>query len=130
MQWDYVENKCKEFNVKQSYYCESDTSEKLMHKEILDLKGECDPKENWLNCLWSAKRSILWLDHGRLFKCARSAYIRHFNKYFNYDIPVFEGKDYLDIYKVKDLDEILEFNTKPCTICAYCPIKDWIENLT
>ncbi|WP_252832299.1 hypothetical protein [Brachyspira pilosicoli] len=33
--------------------------------------------------------------------------------------------DYIDIYKAKDYNEILQFLAKPVPFCRYCDVKKW-----
>lgn len=45
--------------------------------------------------------------------------IKHFNKYFQQNIPVTD-RDGIDIYEVKNMNEILQLLIKPIPICKYC----------
>ena len=57
---------------------------------------------------------------GKLYPCSPVAFIRHLNKKFNTNFIVAKD-DYLDIYKIKNLNEIEEFLNKPrFTFCNYC----------
>jgi uncharacterized radical SAM superfamily Fe-S cluster-containing enzyme len=51
--------------------------------------------------------------------CSTIAYIEHFNRYFNKNLQVTDG-DFVDIHKIKDIREILEYLAKPCDFCRYC----------
>ena len=59
------------------------------------------------------------LSHGKLYTCSTIPCIRHFNKFFNKNIPVTE-KDYIDIYKAPDKNYIFKKLTEPTPVCAYC----------
>lgn len=56
---------------------------------------------------------------GRLYPCARIAYIDYFNSAFNQNLSV-SGQDYIDIYKINDAKEITAFIAKPYPFCRYC----------
>lgn len=88
--------------------------------EKLDPTGTQDYLLNWLNCKinWGYS-NILYLSKGKLYQCPQAAYIRHFNNFFNMSMPI-NKKDYIDIYQVKNTEEILKFLTKPTPFCSYC----------
>ncbi len=58
---------------------------------------------------------------GKFYPCSKIAYIRHFNKKFNTNFVVTEN-DYLDLYKIKSVDEIKSFINimKQFPFCKYC----------
>jgi hypothetical protein len=56
-------------------------------------------------------------------QCETTAFIKYFNQYFNQSVETGEN-DYINIYQIKDLDEILEFLCKPISFCRYCKTKD------
>jgi organic radical activating enzyme len=68
------------------------------------------------------------LVNGKLFTCARIAYIRHFNKFFNQNLIV-TNDDYIDIYKADSIEEILSFLNKPVPFCKYCNLKKTIIDM-
>jgi hypothetical protein len=98
---------------------------KDMFKWHLDLQGSQDKIEQF-NCCPIAACSTF--DYGKLYACSIAASIKHFNKYFNQNIPITE-EDYIDIYKVQSIDEILEFISAPRPICAYCYAQQLTEDL-
>ena len=63
------------------------------------------------------------LDNGKLYTCAIHANIRHFNKFFNKNIPV-SVNDYINIHKVRNYQEVLQFLAKPIPFCKYCDVKN------
>jgi hypothetical protein len=56
---------------------------------------------------------------GKLYQCETTAFIKYFNEYFHKNLEITE-KDYVDIHKIKNLDEIFEFLCKPTPFCRYC----------
>ena len=61
------------------------------------------------------------LKNKKIYTCTVAPNIEHFNKYFNKNLPLCDN-DGIDIYKVKSIDEILEFLSKPIPFCKYCNV--------
>ena len=59
------------------------------------------------------------LYYGKIYICPVVAYIKYFNQRFNQNLEVSEG-DYLDIYKLTNAKEIIEWSYKPMPFCKYC----------
>ena len=59
------------------------------------------------------------LRNGKIYLCPIVANIHIINKHFNTKFNVSE-KDYIDIYKVKNIKEILKFLHKKIPFCRYC----------
>jgi len=93
---------------------------KIWNKVPIDINGKQDPVKNFRICYGA--NFCINLEEGKLATCPIPFVIKHFNKYFNKNIPVTE-KDYIDIFKVKNIDEIYNFLSKPAPICAYCDLK-------
>jgi MoaA/NifB/PqqE/SkfB family radical SAM enzyme len=85
----------------------------------MDINGRQNPKKS--NALCGLSNVCFQLVEGKLYKCCRIAYIKYFNSYFNVNLEVTED-DYIDIYKVKDMDEILNRLRKPVPFCRYCKL--------
>ena len=83
----------------------------------IDLSGLQDNRKSFGKC-YSAGVSFQ-LVNGKIFKCARIAFIDYFNTAFNKNLTVGEN-DYADIYKVKDGKELLRLLTEPASFCRYC----------
>ena len=58
---------------------------------------------------------------GKLYMCPVVSYVRYFNKFFNKNLPV-EESDYLSLKNIKDIQEILDFISKPTPFCRFCNI--------
>ena len=58
-----------------------------------------------------------------LYTCSYIPNIRHFNKFFNKNIPI-SINDYIDIHKARDYQEVLQFLAKPIPFCKYCDVKN------
>ena len=112
--WDLVREKCKQFGVVFDFYFEN----QHFHKHPLDLSGSQNPSLSYLNCQIGWPR-ITYLDHGKIYRCSTEAYMRFFSDYFKKDIKIPET-DYIDIYKIKDVQEILNFMITPPQFCSHC----------
>jgi len=90
---------------------------KKMTLYLLDAYGRQDAKDNYYRLCTSNK--CTFLKHGKLYPCAYAPNIEHFNKYFKKNIPLDED-DGIDIYKVNDYKEIMEFLSRPIPFCRFC----------
>lgn len=88
---------------------------------VLDTEGTQNPQESYKLCFKS--NACIQLKEGKLYTCATIPYIKYFNQHFNKDLQVTEN-DYIDIYKAKDIDEILAFLSKPMPFCRYCNVEN------
>ena len=84
----------------------------------LEKGHEDEYKKRYLSCAIS--NACVTLDHGRLYYCSASAYIRFFNEKFdeNYD----NSMDSISIYGTSK-KEILDFLRRPHPFCGYCDVK-------
>lgn len=83
----------------------------------LDLEGVRNENHSFLHC-WQANNCSV-LEHGKLYPCPVIPNIKHFNKKFEKNLPVSE-RDYLDIYKVQSLEEIMQFYCHSVPFCRFC----------
>jgi MoaA/NifB/PqqE/SkfB family radical SAM enzyme len=82
----------------------------------IDINGGQNPVKSAALC---PALDCFQLVEGKLYKCAPLAYVKFFNRYFDTDIKVTDD-DYIDIYKAKNVDEILYKLRKPAPFCRYC----------
>jgi sulfatase maturation enzyme AslB (radical SAM superfamily) len=83
----------------------------------MDIRGKQNGKKNFGNCFLGG--TCFQLVNGKIYKCARIAYINYFNSAFNLNLAVSEN-DYVDIYKVRDINEIINSLCDPAPFCRYC----------
>lgn len=121
-----IEEMAKKQGVKFSFYGSTAEVEKNMQCMPLDLEGKQDAKDSFLRCS-SANRCVS-LDNGKLYTCSLIPYIKYFNSQFNKNLEPTE-KDYIDIYKAKDINEILEFISHPMPFCRFCKQKGIILDI-
>jgi MoaA/NifB/PqqE/SkfB family radical SAM enzyme len=82
----------------------------------IDIEGRQNPVKNAALC---PAIDCFQLVEGKLYKCAPLAYVKYFNSYFDAGFEITED-DYIDIYKAKNVDEILDKLRKPAPFCRYC----------
>jgi len=123
---DKIEQHVKAQNVMFSFYGNTRAIPKTMMCAPLDLSGKQNARDSFLRCN-SANRCIA-MDNGRIYTCSLIPYVKYFNAQFGQNLMVTE-KDYIDIYKVKNIEEILEFVSKPMPFCRYCNRKGIIWDI-
>lgn len=116
LKYKEIEKKAKSNNVRLKYYF---SGEKTLQKRPFDLQGKQNIEENIKICHMA--NICVQLRNGKLFTCVPIAYVSIFNEYFNKNLEVTEN-DFIDIYKVKNKDEIFNFLNKPVPFCRYCNI--------
>jgi organic radical activating enzyme len=114
-----IKNLAGQFSVKFSYYGDTGENLKEMYCDPLDLEGKQNIKTNFIRC--HRANNCIELNDGKLYTCAAIPNIKYFNSYFNKDLKVTEN-DYIDIYKAKDVNEVLNFLCRPPSFCRYCNI--------
>jgi FkbM family methyltransferase len=95
--------------------------EKNWFKGSPDFTGSQNIEIAYRTCKYGS--SCLFLENGKLAHCALPLLSKYFNKYFDkskykFDEPTEE--DFIDIFKINSLDEILEKLTRPIPYCRYC----------
>lgn len=56
----------------------------------------------------------------KIYPCNTTACIEHFSSYFHKNLNLIPGKDYLELEKVKDIQEVYQFLITPPPFCKYC----------
>lgn len=76
--------------------------------------------QNFISC--EKANNIFTLDNSILYICGRSASIKHFNKYFNLDLP----DDGINIRNIHTREDLITRLAKPCKLCKHClPVTDF-----
>lgn len=101
------------------YRGNTNKEEKKFFHIHLDLEGNQNHNYSFNHCMWG--NGAICLKDGKLFTCPLPAYINHFNQYFKKNIPVCE-EDYVDIYKVNKVEEILERLSTAPKFCRFCDV--------
>jgi hypothetical protein len=63
------------------------------------------------------------LRDGKLYGCYKPYCVKFLNDCFKQDFKLVE-KDFKDIYNVKDMDELLDFEHNPIPFCRYCDVSN------
>lgn len=71
--------------------------------------------------------------NGDLYFCALPANIHRLNEYFSLNYEVIENEDYINIYRIKNKNEILKLYNNATPFCRYCneinkETKPWITS--
>jgi hypothetical protein len=115
----FIKEIAKKFSVKLEIFYEK--AERTFFFRPLNLKNLTNAKNNFLFCS-EANRCII-LRNGRL-ACTTASNIEILNNAIMSEgmSDKFETTedDYIDIYKAKNLDEILNFLANPIPFCRYC----------
>ncbi len=82
----------------------------------LDSLGKQDYRDNYKKCEWGGV--CLQLRDGKLFPCARIAYIEKVNKAFGVDFQ-YDKNDFIEINKLNRWN-FLQFILSPKKFCCYC----------
>ena len=96
------------------------------HKHVFDLDGRQDIKKSFYNCK-NHQLGCRFLKDGKFYPCTIAPNSKNFCDYFNLPSLLQDG-DGIDIYKVKNGEEILNFISKPIPFCKYCDIEKRTEN--
>lgn len=125
IQFDYneAEKIAQQHRVKYVYYA-GGTATKTLYHIPLDVHGKQDPVDNFLHC--SHAQECTMLKNGKLYPCTVAPSLSIFNKAFDYHIPLTE-LDGINIFKVKNGDEIMEKLSRPMSVCRFCNIKGRTE---
>jgi ribosomal protein L37AE/L43A len=100
------------------------TKETSWTKHAYDFSGGQNIEKAFRACPWG--NVCVYLEDGKLDPCGFPLLVRHFNRYFDnreYKFAAPTEEDYVDIFKVNSLDEILEKIANPIPYCRYCTLK-------
>lgn len=120
LDYNKIDEIVKKYQVHVEVYGYNQNVVKTSHKIPLDLNGNQDVVYNFLNCFHG--NHCITLKNGKIYTCTVAPNIEHFNKYFDKDIPL-SDYDGIDIYKVNNIQEILQFLAKPIPFCRFCNVK-------
>lgn len=112
-------NEIKEnWGVKFDWVGGKDIPVKKMWKYPIDLNGRVSLENSFKMC--TQINSCVRMKNGKIYPCNTTACIEHFNRYFEKNLELVPRKDYLELEKVKDIQEIFEFLITPPSFCRYC----------
>lgn len=122
--YEEIDNKAKEYNIPYNRFVHVGNQKEqgikwLRHTPFLLNKKA--PMHYFISCYHF--NECLTLRHGKIYTCPIKPYSQHFNKYFKKNLKLCE-QDYLDIYKIENIEQIKEFCKKRTPFCGYCDIKN------
>ncbi|GHV57158.1 hypothetical protein FACS1894182_05310 [Bacteroidia bacterium] len=102
-----------------AFHCRTENAgkPKLWFHRTMDLAGKQNVRQNFEICGWG--NTYIHLKNGKLYACVRAAEADRFNSFFGKHFDL-SDKNYIDIYKVKNIQEILKFLSRPIPFCRYC----------
>ncbi len=110
--WSKIEETAQNYNIKVHYF----NNIKISAKIPICINGVPDIKKNYNQCRC---KTCYILNKGRIYPCSVAANIHHFIKYFKLNIEN-SPKNGIDIYKVKNINQIDKFLKKKIPVCKYC----------
>lgn len=110
-----LEKKAEEKRVKYHYF--GDATGCMWTHKVIDISGSRFENCSFMYCPNANLCPVL--KHGKIFPCPTARHIDKFNKAYNTELHICE-KDYIDIYKIDKLEDIMNFLTKPIPFCRYC----------
>jgi len=123
---DKIKMLVKKNSVDFIYQDDTDIRIKTMYFSPLDPSGSRNISESYKYCFMANYCFVI--ESGKLYTCPTVAHIKYFNEYFNQNFEVSDS-DYIDIYKAKNINEILTFFCKPMPFCRYCNKKERVSGL-
>ena len=112
-----MRKKADQFQVNLSYTGGNNVPIKSMWKYPLDLNGK-QPLKNSFN-ICTQINVCLTIKNGIIYPCNTIAGITHFNKQFKQNLNL-TSEDTLEINKVNNVEEIIQFLCTPKPFCRYC----------
>lgn len=120
LDYEYLRYMAKKYGVNYNDVTSRDKNKlKYSFHHPFDLKGE---QENYhfINCF--CFNNCITLRDGKMYPCSMLPNSHHFNKYYGQNLEV-SDKDYIDIYKAQNFEEIAEFVSNRVPFCRYCNVK-------
>lgn len=118
--YDSLEKKAETYNLHIDYHNDVGAGEKMLIKYPFDLQGKQPIEWNYAHCTRSNK--CITLKHGRLFTCPMAAHAHLAKDFFGLNMEL-SDKDSIDIYEVRNFEEIARFLITPIPFCRYCNLK-------
>lgn len=117
--YEKMQRTAAEHDVRFEFYGGSGKVQKTSYKNPLDLEGRQDPVYSFWRCYHA--NNCCFLEEGKLYTCTMAPTIHIFNKRYNTNLKLETG-DSLDIYAVKNTDEVFRFLATPKPFCRYCMV--------
>lgn len=107
---------CEKVNLK-FYRGTSGNVQKTLYKHIIDLNGNMNPTKSFENCMESKCHFLM---EGKFYICHfMCESYRVFNRKFKENLEL-KDNDFLDIYQIKDKNELVAYINEAKPYCRYC----------
>lgn len=110
--WNNIETIARKYDIKVEYFNDIKISQKIP----IDVSGKLNHKKNYMECKCN---TCYILNKGKIYPCSTAGNIHHFIKYFKLNIEN-SKKNGIDIFKVKNINEIDRFLQKEIPLCKFC----------
>ena len=117
LNYDKIVHVAQEKNVEFEYYGKTGEETKTLYKMPMDILGRQNAQLSFWNCYHG--NSLPLLMEGKFYPCTVAPNATHFNKKFDTKMELGKG-DYIDIYSINILAELLLFLSTPKPFCRYC----------
>jgi hypothetical protein len=117
--YDEIQNRARQFGIDMPPVVQPNAETMPWLKWPFDLQGKNDAAQMFNKC--DNANTCVHLNEGKIYTCSVLPGLSHFNSYFNYNLQLTD-KDYIDIYKARSIEEILDFTSNPPPFCAYCDV--------
>lgn len=128
LNWDTINKKAVSFNVTIKKIGTKGYDYRVWFKNKRDLTGGQDIDTNFEICPWG--NNCIILEEGRMATCVMPLKSRFYNEFYQKDVFKTSPADFIDIYKVSSLNELMQFFSHSIPFCRYCKpadseITDW-----
>ena len=118
--WQTIFDNIKRYNIETNMTQEileniDDHLTKIFENLNMDFSGSQTDMTRCSNCY----NNCTILQNSKIYKCPLASNIHYLNKKYNLDLKL-SKEDYLDIYKIKSLKELLSLRENSVPFCKYC----------
>lgn len=119
LQIDYrqISRLVQKFGIKYSFYASDKENSQWYFP--LDLSGMQNGNENFKVCGNGNNCTNLNVCKGRIYICPIVSNIKHFNKFFNTNLPL-DVHDYLNLASIENMADIIKYASSPVPFCRFC----------
>ena len=122
LDWNKIESLVEKYKVGLIKVGTKHHERRLWYKNHRDLSGKQNIQDNFSICRWG--NNCIFLENGRLATCVMPFKTKYYNDYYHKNTFIVPDSDSIDIYNAANIDEILDFLSKPITCCRYCMPND------
>ncbi|MDR1653713.1 MAG: 4Fe-4S cluster-binding domain-containing protein [Prevotellaceae bacterium] len=121
-----LKQKVNDEKIRFSFYGNTEIVPKTMECVPLDLQGNQNARDSFLRC--SRANRCVAVDNGKLYTCSLVPYVKYFNSFFGKNLEISQT-DFLNIYEIKNMEQIVNYLCKPLKFCRFCNVKGTIYDI-